>query len=89
MVAVTTRSNFRVPARTDLRGGSLKIGLRLPLTVTSDRHHSVVVSREQAYFWSAAWQREERQADLDMMAGRVRSFSSVDDALAWLSSDDG
>ena len=34
-----------------------------------------------SYYWTDEWQESEREADDDIHAGRVRSFSSLDDFL--------
>jgi AbrB family looped-hinge helix DNA binding protein len=39
---------------------------------------------DQEWFWSAAWQKKEREADADIHAGRTRSFSSMQDLVAEL-----
>ena len=38
----------------------------------------------QAYFWTPAWQRGEREADADIVAGRTRRFATAHEAIAWL-----
>jgi hypothetical protein len=43
-------------------------------------------SKDQAYYWTSAWQRQERLAEIDLTRGRVHSFDDIDAALAWLSS---
>jgi hypothetical protein len=48
----------------------------------------VVVSDEQAYFWTDAWQRDERESLAELEVGRGRTFDSAAEAIAWLTSDD-
>ena len=36
-----------------------------------------LVDKSQAYFWTRKWQEGEREADEDIKAGRVKTFSSV------------
>ena len=43
-----------------------------------------LVDASQAWFWTPEWQKMEREADADIKAGRVKSFSSVEDLIAEL-----
>lgn len=43
--------------------------------------------KDQRYFWTAEWQAKEREADADIAAGRVKSFSSVNDMIRDLRGD--
>ncbi|MFA5374511.1 MAG: AbrB/MazE/SpoVT family DNA-binding domain-containing protein [Dehalococcoidia bacterium] len=45
-----------------------------------------LVNASQAYFWSEEWQKGEARADEDIKSGRVKKFSSVKDAAAYLES---
>ncbi len=45
-----------------------------------------IIDQEQAYFWTETWQRGERQADADILAGRVHSFQDVEDLITDLDS---
>lgn len=47
---------------------------------------AVAVPSDQAWFWTDRWQQMEREADLDIAAGRVKQYESVDDMLADLDS---
>ena len=38
-----------------------------------------IVDKNQAYFWTKKWQEEEREADEDIKAGRVKVFDSVEE----------
>ena len=42
------------------------------------------VDASQAYFWTREWQEEEREADEDETAGRVKKFASAEDAVKYL-----
>jgi AbrB family looped-hinge helix DNA binding protein len=56
----------------------------------TDEAGRVVVSRaqiidpEQAWFWSARWQRMENEAQADLEAGRILEYANITDALAAL-----
>jgi len=43
---------------------------------------------EQAYFWTSEWQKDEREADEDIKAGRVRRFSTAKEAIIFLRSSE-
>jgi AbrB family looped-hinge helix DNA binding protein len=38
-----------------------------------------LVDKNQAYFWTKRWQEGEREAEEDIEAGRVKTFSSVEE----------
>ena len=46
------------------------------------------VPSSQAYYWTPKWQLGEAEADADIRAGRVRSFDTMDDAIAALFEDE-
>jgi antitoxin MazE len=48
-----------------------------------------LIDASQAWFWTEEWQKGEREADEDIKAGRVKEFDTVEDALAFLHSDEG
>jgi len=43
-----------------------------------------LVDKEQAWFWSKRWQQGEAEAEADIRAGRVHSFDSANEAVAFL-----
>jgi AbrB family looped-hinge helix DNA binding protein len=43
-----------------------------------------LVDRDQAWYWSPEWQAAEREADLDIKAGRTARFASADEAISFL-----
>lgn len=43
--------------------------------------NAVRISKSQAWFWSKAWQKKEKEADKDIREGKVKSFSSVESLL--------
>lgn len=40
-----------------------------------------LVDKSQAYFWTGRWQTQEREAEEDIKAGRVKVFDSVKELL--------
>lgn len=47
----------------------------------------VQVPASQKWFWTEEWQKGELEAEEDIKAGRVKSFSNVHDLIADLESD--
>jgi len=43
-----------------------------------------LVDASQAYFWTEEWQKDERKADEDISAGRVKKFKSAAAAVKYL-----
>ncbi|MBI4282884.1 MAG: AbrB/MazE/SpoVT family DNA-binding domain-containing protein [Chloroflexi bacterium] len=43
-----------------------------------------LVDKEQAWFWTKRWQEGEREAEEDIRAGRIHSFDSAKEAIAFL-----
>lgn len=43
-----------------------------------------MIDKNQAYFWTPAWQAAEREASEDIAAGRVRKAKNADDLIAKL-----
>lgn len=48
---------------------------------------TVEIPKDQAWFWTEEWQKEEREADEDIKAGRVKSFDNAEDLLKSLHED--
>lgn len=46
----------------------------------------VVIDKSQTWFWSKKWQKEEREAEGDIKAGRIKSFDNTNDLLKELKS---
>ncbi len=88
LVKVTRNGQITIPAevRRELgieEGDYMEVTMKDGVIVISPAQ---VVDRSQAYFWSKRWQREEREADEDIEAGRVRVFDDVDSLIADLDS---
>lgn len=43
-----------------------------------------LVDKEQAWFWSERWQQGEREAEEDIIAGRVHAFPNIEEGIAFL-----
>lgn len=41
----------------------------------------VMIDKSQAWFWSKEWQKEEREVEEDIKAGRIKSFENTNDLM--------
>jgi AbrB family looped-hinge helix DNA binding protein len=89
LVKVGRRGTITIPK--DLRAGlqesSLVEVVRRPDGVIELRPQTIV-DASQAWYWTERWQAMERDADEDIKAGRVMSFNSPDELIAWLHAPD-
>ena len=46
----------------------------------------IVIDKSQAWFWSREWQKEEREAEEDIKAGKIKSFDDPEDLMKDLKS---
>ena len=81
------RSNGQITLPTAVRRkANLKEGDLLEVVVEADGTVRLVpqiaVERSQAYFWTRRWQDGEREADDDLIEGRYKDFSGMDDLVA-------
>jgi hypothetical protein len=65
------------------------VGAWSPLPALASRGLPPAISREEAYYWSARWQREEAESLQERAAGNFVTFDSDDpnDVIRWLLSD--
>ena len=80
---VTRHGQITLPASTRRQLG-IEEGDLVEIEVMDDRAILVpkkLVDKSQAYFWTAAWQRAEQEAEDDIRAGRVTTFDSVEEIL--------
>jgi AbrB family looped-hinge helix DNA binding protein len=47
-----------------------------------------IIPPDQAWFWTERWQQLEREAQADIVAGRVQQFEDPDEMIAWLDDED-
>ena len=89
LVKVTKNYQITLPARLR-RGIMLKEGdylaadVRDGVFIFKPTNADPARDPEQAWFWKAAWQKKEREADADISSGRTRSSSSMKDLVAEL-----
>lgn len=41
----------------------------------------VMVPKDQAWFWTDGWQEAEKEVDLDIKAGRIKTANNLDDLM--------
>ena len=46
-----------------------------------------LIDKSQAYFWTKRWQEGEKEADLDIKKGRIKTFDSVEELIKELDKD--
>jgi len=84
---VTLRRNARITLPVDVRERvHAEEGGVFIAEVTEDEdivlRRRRLVDASQAYFWSDAWQKGEREAQADIRAGRTKKFRSAKDLIA-------
>ncbi len=90
LVKVTRGGQITLPAGVR-RAAGIDIGDYVEIVVTEDglvlkaKH---VIDKSQAYFWTVDWQAEEREAQGEIEAGRVRAFDSMEELIADLDAED-
>jgi len=52
------------------------------------RRIAPLTNRDQAYYWSSQWQRDEFETVQELSAGRGETFPDADAAIRWLLSAD-
>lgn len=58
---------------------NLKIGDNIDINIENDTiviRPVVIIPKDQVWFWSKEWQKEEKQAEKDIKNGKVKKFNS-------------
>ena len=74
----------QIEAAVSLPGAELALRAGSAVRVYARQHGAVQwmeIDPEQVWFWSAEWQRREREAEEDLREGRFQDFDSLDDLL--------
>ncbi len=90
LVKVTRGGQVTLPAVLR-RAAGIDVGDYVEVTVTDEGlvlRPKQVIDKSQAYFWTAAWQQAEREAQADIDAGRTRLFDSVEALMTDLDSEE-
>ena len=90
LIKVTRGGQVTIPAALRRQAG-IEIGDYLEIQMV-DNHLILVpkrvIDKDQAYFWSDAWQEGEREAEDDLRQGRVERFETLDELVADLDAED-
>lgn len=84
LIKVTRGGQVTIPAALRRRAG-IEVGDYLEARIADDHLVLVpkrVIDKDQAYFWTDAWQEGEREAEEDLREGRVERFESLDELIA-------
>ena len=90
LVKVTRGGQVTIPA-TLRRQAGIKIGDYLEVQVVDGQLRLLpkqVIDKDQAYFWTAAWQEGEREAEQDLREGRTEEFETLDALFADLDEEE-
>ena len=58
---------------------NLKIGDNIDINIENDTiviRPVIIIPKDQAWFWSKEWQKEEKQAEKDIKNGKFKKFNS-------------
>lgn len=86
LTRVTRKGQITLPAAI-CRAIGIREGELVAVTTDGDVITLVpmrLLDKSQAYFWSAAWQKAELEADEDIRQGHVRSFENARELIAAL-----
>jgi len=90
MARTTLRAKGQLTLPDDIRKAArLEEGDLLEAEITADGillRPQKLIDATQAWFWTPEWQAGEREADADLGASRIESFSSGDEFLGALQS---
>ena len=89
LVKVTRGGQITLPAGIR-RAAGIDIGDYVEVMVTDDGlvlRAKQVIDKSQAYFWTADWQAAEQESQVDIDAGQVHGFDSVEELIADLDSE--
>ena len=84
----TQAESYEVDVRTVVMSGPRSTYVRRDATLSVEGGLVASVPRDQLYYWTSAWQENERAALRELADGECREFDSGDDAIRWLLSDD-
>ncbi len=90
LVKITRGGQITIPAAIR-RKLNMDVGDYVEIEVVDQRlmlSPKHLVDKSQAYFWSEAWQSQEREAEADIHAGRIKEFDSLEALFADLDGED-
>jgi hypothetical protein len=74
------------PNATKPSESSVTIGVGAP--ITAGKRPPLFVTRDELFFWTAAWQKGEAESRAERDAGQIRRFDNGAELLDWLRSDE-
>jgi len=83
ILEIRTNSQITIP-KNIMKKLSLKKGDKLEFDIKGDSiviKPVLIIDKAQSWFWTKKWQDEEKEADKDIKAGRVKTFDNVNDLM--------
>jgi AbrB family looped-hinge helix DNA binding protein len=90
LIKVTRGGQVTIPAAMRRKAG-IEIGDYLEIQVADGYLKLLpkqVIDKDQAYFWTDAWQEGEREAEQDLRQGRIEQFETLEALIADLEAED-
>jgi AbrB family looped-hinge helix DNA binding protein len=90
LIKVTRGGQVTIPAALR-RAAGIEVGDYVEVQLVDERlvlTPKQVIDKSQAYFWTEAWQRGEREAEADLQIGRVERFETLEELFADLDAED-
>ena len=85
---MTPAATHKVDPEGTIGKGYASLQLR-PTVTNPGQRPPLFVSRDELFYWTAAWQAGERESSAELKAGQARRFASGEELLSWLRSPDG
>jgi len=83
ILEIRTNSQITIP-KNIMKKLSLKKGDKVEFDIKGDSivvKPVLIIDKAQSWFWTKKWQDEEKEADKDIKAGRVKTFDNVNDLM--------
>jgi len=83
ILEIRTNSQITIP-KNIMKKLSLKKGDKVEFDIKGDSivvKPVLIIDKAQSWFWTKKWQDEEKEADKDLKAGRVKTFDNVNDLM--------
>jgi len=83
ILEIRVNSQITIP-KNIMKKLSLKKGDKVEFDIKGDSiviKPVLIIDKAQAWFWTKKWQDEEKEADKDIEAGRVKTFDNVNDLM--------
>ncbi|NJD02345.1 MAG: AbrB/MazE/SpoVT family DNA-binding domain-containing protein [Ruminiclostridium sp.] len=80
IVELRQKSQVTIPTEV-LKALNLKTGDKLEFTIIEGKiviQPVITVPKDQAWFWTENWQKEEKRVDEQVKNGQIKSFDNID-----------